>query len=81
MGIPFATTDCGIHSPEIAYLTNGVNGIISEPTESAFSAGVLELMQSVDLATIKQNAATDGEKYSIESMARNFADGVLKALS
>ena len=81
VGIPFATTDCGIHSPEIAYLKNGVNGIMSKPTESAFTAAVLELIQSDDLAMIKQNALTDGKKYTIESMTRNFVGGVMKALA
>ena len=81
MGIPFATTDCGIHSPEIAYLTKGVNGIMSDPTEAAFSAAVLELIRSDDLAMIKRNALADGRNYTIEGMTRNFTEGVLKALS
>lgn len=80
MGIPFATTDCGIHSPEIAYLKSGVNGIISEPTESEFSSAVLKLLRSDELATIKSNALADGKKYTIENMAQNFAEGVLKTL-
>jgi glycosyltransferase involved in cell wall biosynthesis len=81
MGIPFATTDCGIHSPEIAYLANGANGIMSEPTETAFSAAILALIRSDDLATMKQNASSDGEEYSVENMARNFAEGVARSLS
>jgi len=81
LGIPFPTTDCKIHSPEIAYLKNGVNGIMSKPTESAFAAAVLELMQSDDLAMIKQNALADGKKYTIENMTRNFVGGVMKAMA
>ena len=81
LGVPFATTDCKIHSPEIAYLKNGVNGIMSKPTESAFAAAVLKLIQSDDLAMIKQNALADGKKYTIESMTRNFVGGVMKALA
>jgi glycosyltransferase involved in cell wall biosynthesis len=81
VGIPFATTDCGIHSPEIAYLKNGVNGIMSKPTESDFTTAVLELMQSDDLAMMKRNALDDGKKYTIERMTRNFMEGVMKALA
>lgn len=80
VGIPFATTDCGIHSPEIAYLKHGSNGLMTEPSESAYSTAVLQLMRSDDLATMKRNASTAGENHSIEAMARNFSDGVLKAL-
>ena len=80
VGIPFVTTDCGIHSPEIAYLKNGINGTMSEPTESAFAAAVSELIQSDSLAMIKQNALNDGKKYTIASMTRNFVEGVMKAL-
>jgi glycosyltransferase involved in cell wall biosynthesis len=81
VGIPFVTTDCGIHSPEIAYLKNGINGTMSEPTESAFATAVSELIQSDSLAMIKQNALNDGKKYTIESMTRNFVEGVMKALA
>jgi glycosyltransferase involved in cell wall biosynthesis len=80
VGIPFMTTDCGIHSPEIAYLENGVNGIMSEPTESAFAAAVSGLIQSDSLAMIKQNAFNDGKQYTIEGMTRNFVEGLMKAL-
>ncbi len=80
VGIPFATTDCRIHSPEIAYLKNGVNGIMSEPTEAAFAAAVSELIQSDDLAAIKRNALKDGKQYTIEGMTRNFVAGLMKAL-
>ena len=81
VGIPFVTTDCRIHSPEIAYLKNGINGAMSEPTESAFATAVSELIQSDRLAMIKQNALNDGKKYTIESMTRNFVEGVMKALA
>jgi glycine cleavage system protein P-like pyridoxal-binding family len=80
VGIPLVTTDCGIHSPEIAYLENGVNGIMSEPTESAFAAAVSELIQSDDLALIKRNASNDGNKYTIAAMTRNFVAGLMKVL-
>jgi glycosyltransferase involved in cell wall biosynthesis len=80
VGIPFATTNCGIHSPEIAYLKSGVNGIMSEATESAFATAVSELLQSDDLATIKQNALNDGKQYTIEGMTHNFVNGLMKTL-
>ena len=54
---------------------------MSEPTESAFATAVSELIQSDSLAMIKQNALNDGKKYTIESMTRNFVEGVMKALA
>ena len=54
---------------------------MSDPTEAAFSAAVLELIRSDDLAMIKRNALADGGNYTIENMTRNFTEGVLKALS
>lgn len=81
VGIPFVTTDCGIHSPEISYLKHGQNGLLTKPEESVLAEEILELIQSESqLDEMKRRAGLDGEKYTIENMARHFERGILNAL-
>jgi glycosyltransferase involved in cell wall biosynthesis len=81
LGLPFLTTDNGIHSPEIEYLEKRKNGDISPPDVSAFSKMAADLLCDKKRLTEMKNAARlSGLEYTIENMASNFAEGVLKAL-
>lgn len=74
---PMLTTDCGLHSPEIAYLKNGVNGVMSENSVDTYSSAVASVIS--DKATLKRLRAgceLSAVKYTIQNMAANFADGV-----
>ena len=46
LGIPMVTTDCKIHSPEIAYLKSGRNGLMIADSEEAFIEGVERLLKN-----------------------------------
>lgn len=81
-GIPMITTDCGLHSPEIAYLQHGVNGWIAPDSLDAFASSVVELLSQTALMEIlQQGAGQSASRYSIESMADRFCDGISRALS
>jgi glycosyltransferase involved in cell wall biosynthesis len=80
-GVPIITTDCRGHGPEIAYLVNGENGLMTANLLDDYAAAVSELM--LDEPTI--NLLTNGckasaKKYTVENMARKFADGVVSCL-
>lgn len=80
-GVPMVTTDCGLHSPEIAYLEQDRNGLMTGNTIDAFVAGVRRVLDDDEyrarLATGGRQAASH---YTLENMAKNFANGIDSAL-
>jgi len=81
-GVPLTTTDCSIHGPEIAYVNNGVNGLITGNTVEQYAAGTVALLlDRTTLNNLKAACAACVKTYTIENMARNFADGVLGCLA
>lgn len=80
--IPLLTTDLPIHSPEIEYLVHKENGLILDPTGHSFAAGINALLtDSRLLKRLQDEAAAASLRYSINTMAENFANGVIKCLS
>ena len=80
-GLPAITTNVSYHSPEIEYLENGVNGlIVSTDAESYASAIVNLLNDDVVRSRLVKGAVESANRYNIESMVANFANGVRKCL-
>ena len=81
MGLPMVTTDCGIHSPEIAYLESGHNGIMTINDVKAFVEDALSLLTNPALHDSMATACEKATKrYSLHQMVENFSNGILKAL-
>ena len=81
LGIPMVTTDCKIHSPEIAYLESGRNGLMVADSEEAFIEGVERLLKNdVMRNAMAAECKKDAQRYSLEKMVNNFCEGILKAL-
>ena len=83
MGIPTITTDINYHSPEIEYLIDGVNGVMTptDATPAEFATETANLLRDKDrLKDMQAAALASGSQLSIENMARRFADGVVQAL-
>ncbi len=83
-GLAIATTQFPWHSPEIAYLEPSISGIkVAEwANELAYADEVVRLFEDPGrLKQMRENARAMADRYSIEAMARNFADGVMKALA
>ena len=84
IGLPVVTTAFPYHSPEIAYLQDGVNGVIVPDWESidAYAEVVVTLLSEPDrIQAMSVQARAIAEQYTIENMARNFAEGVMAALA
>ena len=80
-GVPMVTTDCHLHSPEIAYLSNGRNGLITENTINSFVSGVQSILGDDNYRDrLKIGCHQAGEHYTIENMAKKFQLGILQAL-
>jgi glycosyltransferase involved in cell wall biosynthesis len=81
LGLPTVTTDIDWHSPEISYLEDGVNGLVTEDSIEAFSDAVVELLDDPPkLDELKKGAAATAELLGTDAMAERFTDGVLNAL-
>lgn len=81
LGIPIVTTDCGIHSPEIAYLESGKNGLMVPDRNASFVEGVCRLFEDREMrealsTTVQENA----DRYSLDRMVANFTQGIMQAL-
>jgi len=80
-GLPLLTTDCRGHGPEIAYLKNGYNGIMTEMDVGKYADSIGHLLKRSDLLkVISKNARYCSSQYSIEHMVGNFTDGIMKAI-
>lgn len=81
-GVPMITTDCGLHSPEIAYLDNGSNGLITKNTITDYVENVLLFFRNDELrTTLATGAANSAKYYTIQNMGENFVNGILRSLS
>jgi L-malate glycosyltransferase len=81
-GVPMVTTDCGLHGPEIAYLANGENGLMTSNTLEAYVSAVAQLLQDdIKLTQLKGGCAMSAMRYTITNMSRNFSDGVEQCLA
>lgn len=75
--LPLFTTDLPIHSPEIAYLESGVNGVITAPTVDAYAAAVIDYLTDVhSQQRLNEGCVRSAARYTIENMVENFALGV-----
>ncbi len=76
------TTSGAKHSPEIAYLKNGINGIMTGNSVEEYAQNVLALIQDPrKLNMIKTAAFEDANVYTLDNMIDNFVDGICKSLS
>lgn len=80
-GLVMVTTGNARHSPEVAYLKNGVNGYSTDDSPEAYGDAVLRLLTDKELlARMKAASYSDSEYYSLENMVENFAKGISGAL-
>ena len=80
-GLPLLSTRLDIHGPEMEYLVEGTNGLLSEPDVSAFADMTASLFSNRErLAQLQRGARESGEKYTITNMAANFRAGIQECL-
>lgn len=81
-GVPIITADCGLHSPEIAYLRPGENGVITQNSLDSFVAGVCGVLNNTELRNrLIRGCQAAAQYYTVENMAGNFVDGISRALA
>jgi len=80
---PIITSSSGDHSPEIAYLEDGVNGLIENAgaTAQAYADTVVRYLQTPEQALAMRTACLNSAgQYSMEKMEQNFRKGILATL-
>jgi L-malate glycosyltransferase len=76
-GLPLITVDVPYHGPEIEYLENDRNGLITECHTAIYASRVVSLLSNTSLRNeLKKGASDSGRIYSIEAMVDNFRTGV-----
>jgi L-malate glycosyltransferase len=80
-GTPMFTTDAPVHSPEIAYLENGINGIMTPFRVRDYAGAVCNALQSpAQLDPLRQACRESARTYDLDHMVENFARGVVRCL-
>lgn len=78
---PLITTSIDNHGPEISYLKNGENGIMTNVNLQEYANAIISLTTDQSLKNkLKQGCQAAREIYSIENMANNFMNGILKII-
>jgi len=81
-GLPLVAIKDKFHGPEIAYLKHEQNGLLTANSQEDYCRAVLRVLRDRQLRSrISGDCLCDAKRYSINDMARNFAGGVLGALS
>jgi glycosyltransferase involved in cell wall biosynthesis len=79
--LPIVSADFRNHSPEIAYLAHGRNGLMTAAEPEAYAMALLSLRNDPDRrAAMSLMAAESGRRYSLDHMVERFAEGVDIAL-
>lgn len=76
-GVPMITTNDAKHSPEVAYLEDGVNGLVTQGNAASFADAVEQLVVDVSRRDALANRARqDARSYTLDAMVERFADGL-----
>lgn len=76
------TTSGARHSPEIAYLRHGVNGIMTGYDVEEYAQAILTLTTNPELLSQYRAASLeDADVYTLDNMVVQFLDGIVKCLA
>lgn len=77
---PMVTTTQNFHGPEIEYLENGKNGIITEDNIDTYTNAIVKAFQEKTYLNMINDCILCADKYTIEAMVENFKEGIMKCL-
>ena len=81
METPLITTVQEFHGPEIYYIENGTNGLITNDNIEEYSNAIVELLISKKYLEMADFCRISAKKYTIENMVENFKTGILNCLA
>jgi glycosyltransferase involved in cell wall biosynthesis len=81
-GLPLFATSTPVNGPEMEYLENGRNGVITENDVEVYAQALVDVLSNPSkLSVLKEGANRSCEKYSIEAMVDNFSRGIRECLN
>jgi glycosyltransferase involved in cell wall biosynthesis len=81
METPMITTSNPFHGPEISYIENGINGIITKDNIDDYSQAVIDTLKTKKYIDLIEGCKSSVERYTVEAMVENFKNGVLLCLN
>jgi glycosyltransferase involved in cell wall biosynthesis len=81
-GTPVFTTDLPLHSPEISYLQQGINGVMTPFSVSHYANAVAGFFESEDLQkSLRKGCQHSAGVYTLDHFVERFSSGILRCLS
>ncbi|MNU97329.1 Glycosyl transferases group 1 [compost metagenome] len=78
---PLVTTDCGLHSPEVAYLQSGYNGMMTIDNLDSFTDEVVRVVSDQEhYMQLIEGCIASSSRYTIRNMAERFSNGIRACL-
>ena len=75
--VPVVTTANTLHSPEVVYLENGRNGLVTKDNLDVYVSDVVRLLEDREkLGALKAACREDRGKYTIRKMVDRFIEGL-----
>jgi len=82
VGLPVVSTSNARHGPEIAYLQNGANGVLTgDAVQEYTDAATRVLNDTLWRQSLSANALASSKNYTVEKMAERFVDGAARCLT
>ena len=79
--VPMVTTLQARHSPEIAYLKNGENGLLVKGDADDYADAIIRLLQTRSLyEKLKSGAQDSAHRYTLQNMVERFSNGIQNCL-
>ncbi|MEO7049493.1 MAG: glycosyltransferase [Ferruginibacter sp.] len=78
---PIITTDNRSHGPEIEYLENNINGIMTNDNLSDYSATIIQILKTNKYLDLVKGCIISSDKYTVQNMVENFKSGILECLT
>ncbi|MFM7534098.1 MAG: glycosyltransferase family 4 protein [Rubrivivax sp.] len=76
-GLPAVVSQGPEHGPEVAYLEDGVNGILTPRSADAYAQGMLRLLDDPSLASrLSRQARAPAEQLSQQAAVQRFCQGI-----
>jgi len=81
-GLPLVATKLPNHPPEISYVRDCENGLLTAHDPIEYAEGIIRVLEIPSLqASLRQGATIAGARYTIEAMVENFRMGIKRCLA
>jgi glycosyltransferase involved in cell wall biosynthesis len=81
-GLPLIATRLETHPPEISYVVDGYNGLLTHHDVQSFSNAILDVFSNSSLrARLQQGARESGSQYTMAAMVENYRNGIKRCLA